>query len=97
MITKVKLLLGITDTYQDNLLELLIDNAKSFAVSYCRLGAYTTKLDNIIPRMVVEDYNRMGGEGTDNQSFGGLNETYATDYSDQVYSMLKAYRRIKIL
>lgn len=97
MITKVKLLLGISDNYQNELLEVLIDNAKSFAVSYCRLNEYNSNLDSAVTRMVIEDYNRMGGEGTDNQTFSGMSESYADDYSEQTYKLLNRFRKIKLI
>lgn len=97
MLGYIKLLLNINDNYKDDLLNLLIDNAKSFAVSYCRLDEYNSKLDVAVVRMVIEDYNRIGGEGTDSQSFSGMSETFANNYSEQVFSVLKRYRKIQVL
>lgn len=97
MLERIKLLLNINDNYKNNLLNELIDNAKSFAVSYCRLAQYNSNLDFAVVRMVIEDYNRIGGEGIDNQSFSGMSETFANNYSEQVFSILRKYRRIKVI
>ena len=44
MLEKIKLLLGISDedNSKDDLLELLISNAKDYAVSFCGYGEYNS-------------------------------------------------------
>lgn len=97
MLEKLKTLLGIATDDKDELLNLLISNAKAFVLSYCGLSAYTSSFDNVVLKMALEDYNRLGSEGKTSQSFSGLSESYNDDYSSAVYSFLKRYRRIKTL
>lgn len=96
MLDKIKLLLG--NSADDELIELLISQAKSFLLLFCNLTEYTSKYDSLIIRMVVEDYNKMGSEGLKSKSFNGLSETFSDDpYSTLVMSQLRSYKRLRTL
>lgn len=95
MLDKIKLLLGVTTEDKDALLNLLLDNAIEFANDYCRVDNFGN--ETILTRMVVEDYNRIGAEGTTSNSFNGVSESYSSDYSEQVYKNLNKHRKIKTL
>lgn len=99
MLEKIKLLLGILDedTSKDDLIELLISNAKDYAVSFCGYEEYSSKFDTIIIRMVVEDYNRLGSEGISSKSFNGISESYIEGYSTEITNSLKRYKKIILL
>lgn len=95
MIEDIKLLLGITDASKDNLLNLLLDNATEFAVSYTK-NRDVEGLRGCIQRIVIYDYNRMNTEGLTSESYSGLNFNYAADYPEAVLKPLRAYRKVKI-
>ena len=96
MFDKIRLLLG--NAASDELIELLISQAKSFLLLFCNLSEYNSKYDALIIRMVIEDYNRMGSEGVKSKSFNGLSETYGDDpYSPLLMAQLNSYKRLRTL
>ena len=96
MLDKIKTLLG--NSYDQDLVELLISQAQDFLLLFCNLSDYDSKYDALIIRMVIEDFNRMGSEGITSKSFNGVSESYSTDpYSSLVMSQLRSYKRIKTL
>lgn len=97
MLETIKLMLGISDTSKDALLNCLIDNAKAFAVSYCGLAEYSIALDNAVIKMILEDFNKLGSEGISGKSFSGLSENYNEDYSPAIYSILKRNRHARFI
>lgn len=99
MLEKIKLLLGISDedTTKDELINLLISNAKDYAVSFCGYGEYNSQFDVIVMKMVVEDYNRLGSEGISSKSFNGISESYTEDYSAGILNSLRRYKKIILL
>lgn len=94
ILDKIKLLLPNAN---DDILSLLIDLAKDFSINYCNLSEYNTALDNIIVKMVLEDFNKLGSEGISSKSFSGVSESYTTDYSAEIYKMLNKHRYLKTL
>lgn len=99
MLEKIKLLLGISeeDTSKDDILELLISNAKAYTVSFCGYSEYNSQFDVIVMKMVVEDYNRLGSEGMSSQSFNGISESYNDDYSTGILNYLKKFKKVILL
>ena len=94
ILDKIKLLLPNAN---DDILSLLIDLAKDFSINYCNLSEYNATLDNIIVKMVLEDFNKLGSEGISAKSFSGISESYITDYSAEIYKMLNKHRHLKTL
>lgn len=94
MLDKLMVLLGISaNDGKEELLELLIKNAKTFATLYCNLPEYSSDMDFIIMKMVVEDYNKIGSEGLESKSFSGVSENYIDGYSAGVLSQLKMFSK----
>ena len=97
MLNKIKLLLNIQDDTEDELLYTLISLCKEEAYTYCNLPEYDKKLDAVVISMVVERYNRIGSEGTTQQSSSGVSMTYDSFYSDRVRWMLNKNRKVKMI
>ena len=96
MLEKLKLLLGIpdSDTSEDDLLELLLDQATTDAEAYCNT-TYTSAMDNVIIQMAIVHYNQIGTEGATMERFTGAVQQIAQTYPDWIYSQLRAFRRIR--
>lgn len=94
ILDKLKLLIP---NASDEVLSLLIDLAKDFTINYCNLSEYNTALDNVVLKMVSEDFNKLGYEGISSKSFSGISESYTTDYSGEIYKLLNKHRRLKTL
>lgn len=95
LLFKIKAYLSIDDLDNDDLLSVMIEIAKDYATSYCNLLEYTPNLDNVVLKMVVEDYNRHKSEGIISQSYSGFTETVSSDYSPQTLKLLQKFRRIR--
>lgn len=96
MLENIKLLLGISSTEKDNLLTLLIQQATDEAKDFTHRED-VCELQSTIERMVVYNYNRIGTEGLNSESYSGTSYNYTTDYPEQILKMLKRYRKIVTL
>jgi len=95
MLSDIKVLLGLSDTTYDSLLNLLIAGAIEFAVDYCNLDEYSNgSFDNLIVQMVLEDYGKFKNSGLDSVSFSGVSESYHDGYSDKVMKQLRKHRKL---
>lgn len=92
----IKTLLHNT-TDKNELIETLIDSAKTFVKTYTGCKYIDDKFDNVIIKMVLEDFNRLGSEGISSQSIAGASESYNSDYSDSIYKQLKRFRKVKFI
>ena len=96
MLENIKLLLGISSTEKDNLLTLLIQQATDEAKDFTHRED-VCELQSTIERMVVYNYNRIGTEGLNSESYSGTSYNYTTDYPEPILKMLKRYRKIVTL
>ena len=96
MLEDVKALLGIEGTDKDRILQLLItqaiDEAKDFTH---REDIYP--LQSTIEKMVIFNYNKMGVEGLDSESYSGQSYHYYADYPESIMRTLKRYRKLIVL
>lgn len=96
MLEDIKLLLGIVDTSKDALLTLLIDQAIEEAQTYTH-NSDIPSYGNIICKMVVYNYNRLGTEGVASESYNSTSYSYLADYPDALRKQLNAYRKVVTL
>ena len=96
MLEDIKLLLGITSTEKDKLLKLLIILATEDARTISRRQD-VSELEGIIIQMVVFNYNRLGTEGLDSESYSGTSYSYSSDYPENILRSLKRYRKLVTL
>lgn len=97
ILAKVKLLLNITDESKDALLTELIENAEEYVVNYCNNAAAVDSLTSAIVAMVIQDYNTMGAEGLNSESYSGVSFSYQTAYSEDIMRQLRRYRKIGVI
>lgn len=94
MLNKIKVLLGLAnDTTKDNLLNVLIEQAIDEAMNYTH-NEHIEELSSAICSMVVYNYNRIGTEGVNSESFSGVNYSYANDYPESIMRQLRAHRKV---
>ena len=96
MLENIKLLLGISSTEKDALLLLLIQQAEDEAKDFTHREDIC-ELQSTIEKMVVYNYNRLGTEGLNSESYSGVSYNYTTDYPEPILKMLKRYRKIVTL
>lgn len=80
-LAKVKLLLGISDELQDNLLKLLMGDIKERLTSYINQDSLSTikfpnDLNWIIRELTVRRFNRIGDEGKQSSSESDVSTTW---------------------
>ena len=92
MIEKVKLLLGLTDASKDDLIEVLIDGAVEDAVAITGNKYIQDELPNTIVKMVVYNYNRLGTEGLETESYSGVTYNYLDGYPQDILNTLNKKR-----
>ena len=92
MIDKVKLLLGLTDSSKDKLIEVLIDGAVEDAVAITGNKYIQDELPNTIAKMVVYNYNRLGTEGLETESYSGVSYNYSDGYPQDILNTLNKKR-----
>ena len=96
MLEDIKLLLGITSTDKDKLIKLLINLATEDARTISRRQD-VTELESIIIQMVVFNYNRLGTEGLDSESYSGVSYSYSADYPENILRSLRRFRKLVTL
>lgn len=98
ILEKIKLILFPTENYtKDELLTMLIDDAKIEAVDYCNLSIYDVKLDSTLVKMVIQNYNKSITQGIASESFSGVSESYINGYTSDVISLLNKNRKVKFI
>lgn len=97
MLQRIKLLLNISDSSKDALLEELIENAEEYVATYCNNADAVASLSSAIIQMVIQDYNRMGAEGLNSESYSGVSFNYQATYSEDIMKQLRRYRKIGVI
>jgi len=93
MLDNLKLLLNITGTDKDDILNLLIDLATS---DFEDLTHAVILDDNIILRMAQVRYQKLGREDIESESFSGASTSYSSSYPDDLMRAIKAKRKVII-
>lgn len=91
-IERLKKLTGETD---EELLELLLEDAEAFVLSYTNRTKIVTGLEKAVRDLAVIALNRMGTEGESSRSEGG--ESYSFDAAPKhIYDVLNRYRLARV-
>ena len=93
MLDNLKLLLNITGTDKDDILNLLIDLATS---DFEDLTHAVILDDNIILRMAQVRYQKLGREDIESESFSGASTSYSSSYPDDLMRVIKSKRQVII-
>ena len=97
MLEKIKMLLNISDESKDALLVELIDNAEEYVAVYCNNPNAVALLQGAIASMVIQDYNRLGAEGLNSESYSGVSFNYQASYSEDIMKQLRRYRKVGVI
>ena len=96
-IDKLKLLLNISDTAQDNLLGLLLEKAGTYILNRTHRTELPIQLINLKIDMAVIDYNRMGTEGDISRSEGGISQGFISDYPDSILKQMRPFVKVGVI
>lgn len=85
-LSNVKLQLGITDTKQDDLLNLIINNVQEAMLGYLpALSEVPDELGYIVEDVAVARYYRRGSEGMKSKSIEGYSVSYDKDFDSYLH------------
>ena len=91
-IEKVQTLTGEKD---EDLIEILLDDAESFVKAYTGRSRIVTGLEKAVRDLAVIALNRMGTEGEKSRSEGGESYTF-DDVPKQIYDTMNRYRLARV-
>lgn len=91
-IERVQTLTGEKD---EDLIEVLLDDAEAFVLSYTNRTRLKTGLEKAVRDLAVIALNRMGTEGEKSRSEGGESYTF-DDAPKQIYDTLNRYRLARV-
>ena len=91
-IERVQTLTGEKD---EDLIEILLDDAEAFVLSYTNRTRLKTGLEKAVRDLAVIALNRMGTEGEKSRSEGGESCTF-DDAPKQIYDTLNRYRLARV-
>lgn len=93
--TELDKLMKLTGEKDVELLELLLEDAQQFVLSYTNRTKMISALEKPIRDLAVIALNRMGTEGETGRSEGG--ESYSFDSAPKhIYDILNRYRLAKV-
>lgn len=89
------ILVKLTGEKDTELLEILLDDAEAFVLSYTHRSQITTGLEKAVRDLAVIALNRMGTEGESSRSEGG--ESYSFESAPkQIYDTMNRYRLARV-
>lgn len=94
---KLKIRLGISDNSEDNLLNMLLEDAEGEILDYTNRDTLPIKAEALQRELAITYYNRIGSEGEASRSEGGVSVSYSTEIPENIKSRLLAFRRLKLV
>lgn len=86
MLERIKLLLGIKDNVQDDLLNLIITMTEQQFILFFKLDEVPVEYDFIILEVAIKRFNRIGNEGMETVSVEGHSIKFSTyDFNEYAH------------
>ena len=96
-VDRLRLRIGDNAEGRDALLADLVAGAEEEFCAYCRRDDVPAAAEDVIVRIALIQYNRIGAEGAASQSYGGTSESWEADYPPPLLRAMQRWRKIKIL
>lgn len=97
LLEKLRIRLEIKDSSQDDLLNLLLEDASTEILDFCNRDILPVKAEALQRELAIIYYNRVGSEGESSRSEGAVSVSYFTEIPDNIKSRLIAFRRLKLV
>ena len=94
-IEKLRLRLGIKDETQDDLLNMLLEDAQNEILDFTHRNTLLNKMEGLQRELAIIYYNRMNDEGISSRSEGAISVSYSTEIPGNIKDRLKAYKLLK--
>ena len=91
----IEKIITLTGEKDEDLIELLLDDAEEFVKSYTGRKNIVTGLEKAVRDLAVIALNRMGPEGEKARSEGGENQTF-DDAPKQIYDTMNRFRLARV-
>ena len=92
---KLKIRLEIKDTTQDELFNMVLEDAETEILDYCNRDVLLPRMLGLQRELAIVYYNRLGSEGESSRSEGGVSVSYSTDIPENIKRRLNSSRRLK--
>lgn len=93
---KTRLNIPLEDTGKDELLLVLLDDAKRLILDYTNRIEMLPELENLQRELAILYYRRLGDEGVSSYSEGAISTSYDTDIPNTLIVRLNSYRLTKL-
>lgn len=80
LLNRVKVLLGITNNDNEELLREIIEITKAKILSYIDEAELPNELEFILIELAIKRFNRIGSEGISSESIDGKSVSYEDDF-----------------
>lgn len=91
---KVKLNIALTDTSKDDLLSILLDDAKYYVLNFINDTEVPLLLNNVLVDIAAIQYNKLGNEGVKSYSEGGISVSYSDDIPKELINQMFKFRKL---
>ena len=80
LLNRVKVLLGISNNDNEELLREIIEITKSKILSYVNEAELPKELEFVLVELSIQRYNKIGSEGIASESIDGKSVSYEADF-----------------
>ncbi len=91
-------LLGLEDSNPEGKLSLLLSKALQAILNYCGIDVLPDALQSVQEDIAVIYYNRLGIEGEQQHSEGGVSRSvFSDDLPKSIMDQLKRHRKVRVM
>lgn len=94
---RLQIRLGAAATGKDALLEELLTGAEDNLKLVTHRTTLPAQADTLIVKIAVIDFNRVGTEGQQSQSFSGVSDTWIDGYPDDIKRGIRSLYRVRFV
>jgi transposase len=91
---RLKVKLGINDTTQDTLLNILLEDAEQTLLDLTNQETLPAQLESTQEDIAILSYNKIGNEGESSRGEGGISRSFEKDLSEPILKKIRKYRRL---
>jgi len=97
LLTRLKLLLGVKDDGQNEMLDLLISKSIAAVLNYTNRDELPARLEGVVLDLAMIAYNRLGTEGEQARSEGGISHSFTDGLPKEIQMQLSGYIKAKVV
>lgn len=97
MLEKLKKLLGISNSAQDELLNVLLEQEQSKVLNYTRRDELPEALHPAVVSLALIAYNRQGTEGESSRSEGGISHSFVGGIPEEIKMQLNRFIKARVV